>query len=84
MIRGTLTVATLASVILFPWPVTALLVVSSSLAVPLLPVVAGIFSDTLYYTHAAGMLPLGTIAGAAVTLAAYLVRNRLKPSIIEG
>ena len=83
MIRGVLTLSTLASAIFFPWPYTVLLGFASALAVPLLPLAAGILVDLSYHAPAAGP-PLGTIVGAAVSIIALLVRKRLKPGIIEG
>jgi hypothetical protein len=78
-----MTCGTLLATIFFPWPLAVLLAVGFSLAVPLLPVTAGIFLDTLYYMHsAAGILPLFTLMGALVTCGAYLVRSQLKTSII--
>ena len=80
--RGTLTVLTLLSVVLFPWPVVVLLALCSAPLLPLLPLAAGLFADVLYYVPAAHTLPLATLLGAAVSIGMYFVRNRLKTSII--
>ncbi len=84
MMRGAFTLATLASVIFFPWPLTAVLMLVSSLVEPLVPLAAGIFTDTLYYTPKAGVLPFFTLFGALVTVVALLVRSRLRTGIIRG
>lgn len=84
MIRGALTIVTLLSVIFFPWPLATLLAFFSSLYLPLLPLVTGIFFDTLYYTPAGGAWPLASSIGALVTALALFVRSRLNASIIGG
>lgn len=83
MIRGILTLFVFVSIIFFPWPLAAAFVLVSSLFLPLLPLAAGIFADTLYYTPQANILPLFTLYGAAVTGIALFVRSRLKTSIIK-
>lgn len=83
MIRGFLTIFAFISVLLFPWPFAALVALGSSLLVPLLPVAVGLFADTLYYAPGAASFPYGTIIGALATAAAYLVRDRLAPDIID-
>jgi len=77
MMRGILTFSTLASVIFFPWPLTVLLAFASVPFEPLVPLAAGLFADTLYYTPSAGGLPVFTLCGAAMTIAAFFVRSRL-------
>ncbi|MFA5942543.1 MAG: hypothetical protein WC798_02630 [Candidatus Paceibacterota bacterium] len=84
MIRGALTLFTFASVVFFPWPLTALFAVVSSFFIPLLPFAVGMFADTLYYSPQAGTVPLFTLYGAIVTGATILVRRRLRAGIIEG
>lgn len=84
MMRGICAVLTYISVIFFPWPLTALLVLGGALLIPSLPLSAGIFFDTLYYAYTphAGTLPLYTLYGAILTIIAFLVRRRLNTSII--
>lgn len=82
MMRGVLAISTLVSVIFLPWPFTALLALVSSLMEPLVPLAAGLFADTLYYTPQVGKVPVFTLLGAVVTIVALLVRSRLKASII--
>lgn len=84
MIRGVLTFATLVSVALFPWPLTALLALSVSPLEPLLPLSAGLLTDTLYYAPGSGGLPLFTVSGAVATALAFFVRSRLSKGIIGG
>lgn len=81
--RGILTFFTLTSVIFFPWPFAAALAVVSVFAEPLMPLAAGIFADTLYYTSHANTLPLFTLYGAAMTVIAFIVRGRLRASIMR-
>ncbi len=81
---GTLTVLSFISVVFFPWPLTAVLVIASSLSVPLLPLAVGMFFDTLYYTPQATSLPLAALLGALATCAAFFVRSRLRASSIKG
>ena len=77
---GILTVFSFISVLFFPWPLTTLLVLASSLSVPLLPLAAGIFADTLYYSSQTTVIPLFTLFGALATVAAFFVRSRLRAS----
>ncbi|MBU6388501.1 hypothetical protein KGQ72_01320 [Patescibacteria group bacterium] len=76
MMRGIFTFFTLASVIYFPWLLTALLALAVSSVEPLIPLAAGLFADTLYYTPQAGV-PLFTLFGAGFSALALLVRSRL-------
>lgn len=83
MMRGILTFSTLASVIFFPWPFAATLAVVGVFVEPLVPLAAGIFADTLYYTPHANALPFFTLYGAIVTIVAFIVRSRLRASIMK-
>ncbi|MDO8593391.1 MAG: hypothetical protein Q7R59_00635 [bacterium] len=82
MMRGTLTILSFVSAVLFPWPFTALLALAASFTEPLVPLAAGLFADTLYYAPQAHVLPLFTLYGALLTALAFFVRDRLKTSII--
>lgn len=77
--RALLTLCTFISVILLPWPLTTFLAVVSAFLEPFVPLAAGIFADTLYYTPQAG-IPLFTICGALLTISAFFVRSRLSTS----
>lgn len=83
MIRGVLTILSLVSAMFFPWPFTAILALIVSPFEPLVPLVVGLFVDTLYYVPQAGALPLSTLYGAAATALAFFVRSRLKTGIID-
>ncbi len=83
MIRGTLTLITFISTVFFPWPLTAVLALATSVFEPLIPLAIGLFADTLYYTPQAGILPIFTIYGAIITVVAFFVRSRLSESIIN-
>lgn len=82
MMRPVLTLVALVSALLFPWPLTALLALSVSLFEPLVPLSAGLLTDTFYYAPSSGGLPLFTLYGAVVTALAFFVRSRLSKGII--
>jgi len=82
MMRPVLTLSSLVSALLFPWPLTALFALSVSLLEPLVPFSAGLLTDTLYYAPSSGGLPLFTVSGAAATALAFFVRSRLSKGII--
>jgi hypothetical protein len=83
MIRWILIFLTFVSVILFPWPLTAILVLGSSFFIPLLPLAIGIFADTIYYSANVAAFPTFTVLGAAVTGIVFLVRSRLQTSTMR-
>ncbi len=83
MMRGALTFFTLVSILFFPWPFAATLAIVGAFAEPLVPLAAGIFADTLYYTPHANALPLFTLYGAVVTSITFIVRSRLRASIMR-
>jgi hypothetical protein len=78
MIRGLFTLLSFLSPILFPWPLTIILVLITALAEPLVPLAVGLFADTLYYNYASGAVPVATVGGAVLTIAAFIVRSRLR------
>lgn len=78
MKNGLLTVSSLVSVILFPWPLSALLAVAAAFFEPLVPLAAGIFADTLYWAPGSGALPLFSLYGLVVSIAAVFVRDRVR------
>lgn len=82
MMRPILTFSALVSALLFPWPMTALFALSISLLEPLVPLSAGLLTDTLYYAPHSGALPLFTIFGAIATALAFFVRSRLSKGSI--
>lgn len=83
MMRGALTVATFVSILFFPWPLSVLLALTASFFEPLVPLAAGIFADSLFYTSQAHLLPLFSVCGAAITIVAYLVRSQLSTDPIR-
>jgi cation transporter-like permease len=84
MMRGFLAVFVFVSVIFFPWPFAVVIVLASSICIPSLPLAAGLFADTLYYTPHATFLPIFTLYGALVTAVVLFVRSRLKTGSIRG
>ncbi len=85
MIRGLLTLLTLSSVVFFPWQGTVILAIAASFVEPLVPLVAGIFADTLYYTPQAQTyaLPIFSLYGAACAAIAFVVRSQVMTSIMK-
>lgn len=79
MIRnGILTVSTLISVVLFPWPLSVLLALGASFFEPLVPLSAGLLADTLYFAPGAGGLPVYTLYGLVVSVVAVFVRSQMR------
>ncbi len=78
MQSGLLTLSTFVSVIFFPWPFTAFLVLIASFFEPLVPLSVGLFVDTLYYDPQAGALPVFTLYGLALSIIIVLVRTQLR------
>ena len=83
MSRGILPLASLISLVLFPWPFTALLALAAAAFEPLVPFAIGLLADALYYAPQSGGWPLYALLGAAATLAAFFVRSQLEASIIS-
>jgi hypothetical protein len=82
MIRKIFTILPFAAALFFPWPLTAVLALGVAVYEPLIPLAVGLFADTLYYSPYGGALPFFSLAGAATTALAFLVRSQLKASII--
>lgn len=83
MRHGVLVLCTLLSVMYFPWPYTAFLALLSAMDDPLVPLAAGLFMDTLYYTPSLHTYPQATIFGALATLIVWFVRTRLRTGIMN-
>lgn len=81
--RFLLTIFVFISLLFFPWPFSAILTIGSSFFIPFLPLAAGIFADTLYYTHKTEAVPFLTIYGAITTGIALFVRSQLSSDIIK-
>lgn len=82
MIRNIAIILTFVSAVLFPWPLTACLALALAAFEPFVPLAAGIFADTLYYSHQGTLLPMATLYGVLVTAIAFFVRSRLKARIM--
>ena len=82
MMRGILTLGTFISVIFFPWPLTASFALIASFGEPLVPLAAGLFADTLYYSPQVNIVPFFTLFGALATGGALFVRSRMRTSTI--
>jgi len=83
MIRVLLIGTTFVSVVLFPWPLTVFLVFASSVFEPLIPLIVGIFADTLYYAPQVYAVPLYTLYGMILTGTVFFVRSRLRASTMR-
>lgn len=80
--RGALAVVSLAGVVLFPWPLAALLALGAGWYEPLVPFASGIFADALYYGAHVARLPWFTVGGALASVLAVFVRSRLAAGTI--
>ena len=83
MIVKILSILTLLSVFFFPWPVTMLVALGVSVFEPLVPLAAGLLVDVLYFQVHGFSLPVFTLLGAGLSIAAWLVRGRLKTGSIR-
>lgn len=83
MIRGALTILAFVSTVLFPWPLSVIIALAAAFFEPMVPLVVGLFADTLYYTPQASAIPIFTLYGAIVTAIAFFVRSRLSTGIIN-
>lgn len=83
MIRRLGTLSVFFSALLFPWPLTACLALGLSVFEPWVPLAAGLFVDTLFYTPHGTFVPLFTLVGVCVTAVSFFVRSRLKTGSIE-
>jgi len=81
--RGSVTFLVFISTMVFPWPLTVLLVLAASSIEPLIPFAAGLFADTLYYVPHDAALPLWSIGGGVVSLIASVVHSRLRTGSIR-
>ncbi len=83
MMSKTLALLSCISVVLFPWPLTACLMLGMSLFEPFIPLVAGALFDVFYYVPYGAALPLATLYGALASIVAFFVRSRLVAGIIR-
>ena len=70
------------SVIFFPWQFSILFATVFSFTEPLVLLAVGIFADTLYYTTSLHTVPFFTLYGAVGTIVAFVVRSRVRASIM--
>lgn len=75
-----LTILSLVSLVLFPWPMTVLLALLTAGVEPLAPLGIGLLADTLYYAPHVGRWPLFTLGGVVATAIAVWVQSRLRTS----
>lgn len=73
--RGILVLFPFISVLFFPWPLSVLLALGIGAYEPLVPLAAGIFADTLYYSPGSGW-PIFSLAGLAATVLISIFRSR--------
>lgn len=83
MIKGALTILALLSVIALPWQLSAVFILLAGTMVPLLPLACGLFAEALYWAPTLYPVPVFALTGAFATLVLYIVRGRIKASIID-
>ncbi len=83
MMRFLFVLLALASVFLFPYPATLILSFAAGLFVPAIPLVSGILVDLYYHAPGASLVPLATIYGALLSIAAVVVQRFIKARIID-
>lgn len=83
MMRILFSLLALASVFLFPYPLTLALSFAAGLFLPAAPLLAGILVDLYYHTPGAAFIPFGTLAGALIAVLCVLVRRFVKARIID-
>ena len=84
MIRGILVLSCFVSTILFPWPLTLVLVGVTAFFEPLIPGAIGLFADTLYFVPSTHALPLATFGGILLSVMMVYVHDRLRTSTMRG
>gem|GEM_PF-3979572 len=77
--RAVFVVASLASLFLFPYPMTLALSFAATLFVPFFALVIGIYADLLY----GAAIPLMTLWGLVLSLAALVVHRFVKTRIFS-
>lgn len=81
MLRILAIVVAFTSPLLFPAPLTFLLIVVASVILPPVGILAGIFTDLLYGTEALGV-PYVTLIGLICSVMGYLVRRFIETRIM--
>ena len=72
--------AALLSPLLFPWQVTIVLASIASVILPPVALVAGIFTDALYWSY--GSIPFATLIGLLATAIAYVIEGFIRTRIM--
>ncbi len=83
MIRGVLTIFALVAVIALPWQLAAVLALLAGTLVPPVPLACGLLAEALYWAPNISAVPVFALSGAIATSGLYIVRGRIKASIIE-
>lgn len=87
--RVVLTLAAVASLFLFPYPMTLVLSAMASLYVPWAGLSVGVLADLLYFVPLSPenpgiSFPLASLTGALISLIALFVRRFVRERIIGG
>lgn len=83
MMRYVVLLATFLSLVWFPWPITVVLMVVSSIFVPLSGIVFGVLFDMVYAPVGAVSMPLGVLWGSAASLAGYIISRFIRTRIMS-
>ena len=83
MMRYVLLVATFLSLVWLPWPITVVLMVASSISLPLSGIVFGVLIDMLYAPVGAVGIPPGVLWGSVASLAGYTISRFIRARIMS-
>ena len=83
MMRFVLLVATFLSLVWLPWPITVVLMVASSISLPLSGIVFGVLIDMLYAPVGAVGIPLGVLWGSVASLVGYTISRFVRARIMS-
>ena len=70
------------SLFIFPWPVTALLMLGAGLLLPFSALALGIIADLVYFVPGGAFMPYFTVLGLVFFMISLLVHRFVKTRII--
>lgn len=76
-------VATFLSLVWLPWPLTLLLMIISSISIPLSGIVFGVLFDMVYAPVGAVGIPLGVLWGGTASLVGYTLSRFIRARIMS-
>lgn len=83
MMRYCVLVATFLSLVWLPWPITLVLMIASSISIPLSGIVFGVLFDMVYAPVGAVGIPLGVLWGSVASLLGYIISRFLQARIMS-